>query len=83
MQVNPTHPQTAPAAQSHDSRVPEISSTSSRDQVQVRTWLGDHLITDFTAPAGAVKSHIEAVSRLMSGLRLTVEAVHQHPVGDR
>jgi len=83
MQENSAHPRTASAARPHDSVVAEKSSPQSVGQVRVRTWLGDHLITDFTTPAGTAPRHIAAVSRLVSGLRFTVDAVRTRPAGDR
>ncbi|MEU4607602.1 hypothetical protein AB0F43_31845 [Kribbella sp. NPDC023972] len=83
MQVNSAHPRTAPAALPHESLDAVHSSTTSAPEVRVRTWLGDHLITDFTAPVEAAPRHITAVSQLLSRLRLTVEAVGTHSAGDR
>jgi hypothetical protein len=83
MQENSAHPRTASAARLLDNSPAESSSPPTFGQVQVRTWLGDHLITDFTTPAGTAPRHIAGVSRLWSGLRLTVDAVRTHPAGDR
>lgn len=83
MQEHSAHPRTASAERLLDSSFAESSSPPTFGPVQVRTWLGDHLITDFTTPAGTAPRHIAAVSRLWSGLRLTVDAVRTHPPGDR
>lgn len=83
MQVNSAHPRTAPAALPHESLDAVNASAISAPEVRVRTWLGDHLITDFTTPVEAAPRHITAVSQLLSRLRLTIEAAGTHSAGDR
>lgn len=81
MQVNSTHPGYTPAATPREDLVDP--GWSAPGQLQVRTWLGDHLITDFTGPERDARRHVEAVTQLLSGLRLTVASADARTAGDR